>query len=201
MSFSGNALRVEAIRREEAGDLIGAIEANKKIAQLEPRNASALTTIAGLYGLLGMAAFGSSREHYFEEEIIWARKAIDVNPRFSNAYVNLGNALMMLGGRITEAKQAFEKARQLTPDKPYPVYSLGVLEEEQEHFEAARDFYQESIRVDPRYESGYFNLAAMHANLYEFDKAIAALEKLLELNPNDEDAQDMLWDIKRRRGV
>jgi len=186
-----SALIKDALERENAGDLIGAIEANKKVLQIETKNVAALNTIAGLYGKLGK----------FGEEIVWAKKAISANPQFALAYINYGNALGSLG-RVNEAKEAFEKAVQLEPEEPLGVYSLGVLAEQQDKFQEALGFYQNSIQIDPKFESGYFNLAARYANFKRFDEAVAALKKLLELNPNAEDAKAMLRDIekaKRRR--
>lgn len=47
---------------------------------------------------------------------------------------------------------------------------------------------------------GGHHLAAAYANLRRFDEAIAALKKLLELNPDAADAKAMLQDIERAKG-
>ena len=70
-------LEFEARRNAE-----GAIEASKKVLAIEPKNECALNTIAGLYGVTGD----------FEQEIVWAKRAIEANPKFAKAYINLGNA-------------------------------------------------------------------------------------------------------------
>ena len=100
-----SALIKDALERENAGDLIGAIEANKKVLQIEPKNVAALNTIAGLYGKLGK----------FGEEIVWAKKAISANPQFALApgrYVLVlkGQAYdFTVAGTITEAAQCLER--------------------------------------------------------------------------------------------
>src|SRR5438552_2737093 len=104
----------EALAREDAGDLAGAIAVNKKILEIAPKNVAAMNTIAGLYGKL----------EKFQEEITWARLAITVDPEFSLAYINYGNASAALG-HLAEAAKAYEKARQLDPKSPLSVYSLG----------------------------------------------------------------------------
>ena len=38
----------------------------------------------------------------------------------------------------------------------------------------------------------------MYANFKRFDEAVAALKKLLQLNPNAEDAKAMLRDIEKK---
>ncbi len=57
-----------------------------------------------------------------------------------------------------------------------------------------------SVELDPRFENGYFNLAALYANLKKYDEAVAALHKVLEINPGADDAKAMLADIEKRRG-
>jgi tetratricopeptide (TPR) repeat protein len=79
------------------------------------------------------------------------------------------------------------------------AYSLGGIEEDQGNFKKALEFYRQSIQIDPRFENGYFNLAVMHANLKQFDEAIAVLKKLIELNPQAEDAKAMLQQIEKER--
>ena len=74
---------------------------------------------------------------------------------------------------------------------------MRVIEEEQENFKKAVEFYRQSIEIDPKLENGYFNLAAMYAKLKQFDEAIAALKKLIELNPQAEDAKAMLREIEK----
>lgn len=182
------ALVKESLELEEKRDLEGAINANQEVLAIEPKNECALNTIAGLYGLMGE----------FEEEVVWAKRAIKANPKFAKAYINLGNAQSSLGNLI-EAEAAFNKARELEPKSPLPTYSLGVLAEQQRKFQEAISFYQKSIEIDSKFEDGYFNLAAMYANLNRFTEAKATLKKLLEFNPNAQDAKDMLRQIEREK--
>lgn len=165
-----------------------AIDVNVEVLRLDPKNAAAMNTLAGLYGTLGE----------FEEEVIWARKALDIDPRFELAYTNYGNGLAALG-RFQEAQAAFERANELVPMDPLPLYSLGVLAESQGKIEQALSFYERSVVLDGRFENGYFNMAAMLANLKRFDEAIAALKKLLELNPETPNAKQMLQQIEEER--
>jgi tetratricopeptide (TPR) repeat protein len=147
-----------------------------------------MNAIAGLYGKLGK----------FEEEIAWAKKAIATDETFYLAYINYGNAQTYLQ-RVQEAREAFEKARRLAPRDPLPVYRLGVLAEDQHKLSEATSFYEESVALDPKFENGYFNLAAMYANAKRFDEAVAALRKVLELNPQSTDAKAMLRQIEKER--
>jgi len=178
----------QGLELEAKHDLEGAIETSKKVLAVEPNNECALNTIAGLYGVMGN----------FQQEVEWARRAIEANPRFMKAYINLGNAQGSLGN-VKEAEAALTKARDLEPKNPLPIYSLGVLAEQQQRFQQALTFYQLSVKADPKFEDGYFNLAAMYADLKRIAEAKATLKKLLELNPNAQDAKEMLRQLERQK--
>ena len=178
-------LERQELRLEDSHNWRSAIDVSMEIIKLDPRNTAAINTIAGLHGNLGE----------FQEEIDWARKALDIDPQYGHAHINYGNGLAALG-RSQEAQAAFEKAAELAPKDPLPVYSLGVLAESQGKYEQALGFYQRSVALDDRFENGYFNMAAMLANLKRFDEAAAALKKLLQLKPDAQGAREMLKQIE-----
>ncbi|HJX84248.1 MAG TPA: tetratricopeptide repeat protein, partial [Candidatus Angelobacter sp.] len=97
----------QATSLEDKGDLAGAIDANKKVVKLDPKAAVTMNVIAGLYGRLGD----------FHSEADWTRKAIALDPKFTGAYINLGNA-MGSAGRPAEARKAFGKVMELDPKSP-----------------------------------------------------------------------------------
>lgn len=166
--------------REDAGDLAGAIRACMDILRQHPKDAQAMNTIAGLNGKLGR----------YRDEIAWAQRALSADPGFFRAEINRGTALAQLG-QPRQAQAAFEHARQLAPGDPMPVYSLGVLAENRHDVRAATALYEQSVKLDPKFDSGWFNLAAMYATARRFDDALAALDKVLALDPRAEDARAM----------
>lgn len=176
------------IALEEAGLWRSAIDMSKNILDLDPKNAAAMNTIAGLHGTLGE----------YQEEVTWALKALAIDPLFELAHVNHGNGLAALG-RNEEARAAFNKAAELAPKDPLPVYSLGFLAENEGKLELALSYYERSVVLDARFENGYFNKAAALANLKRFDEAAATLKKLLEINPDLDDAKQMLQQIEKEK--
>jgi tetratricopeptide (TPR) repeat protein len=179
----------QEIALEDKGDLAGAIEINRKIAQLQPDSPRPLNAIAGLYGKM----------QNFEAEIAWAQKAIALDPKFALAYINYGNALAS-SGKLEEAKAAFNKAAELSPRDPLAFYSLGMVAEQEKKFDDAVSFYKKSVELDPKFENGYFNLAALYANWKKYDEAVAMLRKVLEINPRADDARAMLAEIQKEQG-
>ena len=170
----------QALDYEDKGDIANAIKTQTKLFNLDTRNYASANIIAGLYGKIGK----------FSEEIFWANKAIEISPKFSNGYINLGNGYAGQGN-ISKAENSFKEALELDSTSPYPYYSLGVIEETKKDFNSAVIYYEKSVSLNPKFENGYFNLAAAYATLKNFKKANENILKVLELNPNDKDAQEM----------
>ena len=59
----------------------------------------------------------------------------------------------------------------------------------------------QSVALDPKFDSGWFNLAAMYASAGRFDDALAALDKVLALNPKAEDARAMRQHVERDKAA
>jgi tetratricopeptide (TPR) repeat protein len=184
-----DSLMTEALKAEDSGNFRAAIDINKEIISLNPKNAEPVISIAGLYGKL----------KNFDQEIAWARNAIKIDSNSSAAYVNLGNGYAGKGD-LLRAKKSYEHADKLDPESPFPPYSLGVIEEAKENFKAARTYYEEAVARDPTFENGFFNLAAMCATMKDFHSAKRYILKVLELNPNATDAKEMLRHINKDLG-
>lgn len=178
----------QALLLENGGMFEQAIAKYKEVLKLEPKDFAAMNTIAGLYGKLENPT----------EEVIWAKKAIDINPKYFQARINYGNGLAMQG-KFEAANVAYQEAAKLAPKSPLPIYSQGVVAENQNRFQDALSLYKKSVEIDPKFEDGLFSAAAMHANLKQFTEAKTLLRKLLELNPRAEDARQMLNAVEREK--
>jgi tetratricopeptide (TPR) repeat protein len=187
---TAGAQSVVAANAIEAGDLEGAIQACMQILHHDAKDARAMNTIAGLDGKLGR----------FRDEITWTKRALAADPGLFQAEVNLGSAQAGLG-QLKLAQGSFERARLLAPADPMPVYSLGVLAENRHDVAAATSLYEQSVALDAKFESGWFNLAAMYARAGRFDDALGALDKVLALNPRAEDAQAMRRHVERDKAA
>lgn len=178
----------QALLLENAGQFEQAIAKYQEVLKLEPKDFAAMTSIAGLFGRLQMPI----------EEEAWALKAIAANPKYFPAHINYGNGLAMQG-KFDSAIKAYREAGRLAPKSPLPIYSQGVVAENQDRFEEALALYKKALEIDPKFEDGLFSAAAMHANLKQFSDAKVLLKKLLDLNPQAEDARQMLEAIDRKK--
>jgi tetratricopeptide (TPR) repeat protein len=81
-------------------------------------------------------------------------KAIELNPRNADAYVNLGR-LLQLKGDLKRAKRYYERALDLTPEHQLALYNLGTVFDELNELDRAAEFY---VRA-PAVPDAHYNLA------------------------------------------
>lgn len=138
----------QELKAESRGDFENAMQACLQILKIDARHIETIATVSGLHGQLGNPA----------AQILWARRALAVNPRYMAALVNMGNGHAALGRR-EEARRSFEMAVAVEPGNPLPHYSLGVLADEMGSFREAIRHYETAVRLYPGFEDAAFNLA------------------------------------------
>lgn len=166
--------------KARAGDVTGAIAATKMLLKAVPDDAAAWSSLASLHG--------RAKQYDLQEKA--ARRAIALDPALASAYLNLGNALLE-SGKIADARSAYEKAATLAPADPRTHYSVGLAEERAGKLEAAARQYRKAVETDPRYVNGWYNLAAATASQGKIEEGIAALDRLLAIDPGSEDARKL----------
>jgi tetratricopeptide (TPR) repeat protein len=177
-----------ALDAEDKGNLDEAIELQKQVVEAQPDNVRSLNSIAGLYGKLGK----------FQEEVTWAKKATDADPKYEPALINLGNGYTGLGD-VLQATITYVVVITINPKSAIGHYSLGVLHEQTGDVARAEVNCKNAISADGGFESAYFNLGALCANQGRFDEAIDWLQRLLKINPSASDAREMIQQIQQHR--
>jgi len=81
-------------------------------------------------------------------------RAIEINPRNVDAYVNLGR-LLQLSGDVMKAKHNYLLALDLNTDHQLALYNLGTVYDELEDLDSALEFYRRARSVP----DAHFNLA------------------------------------------
>ena len=64
---------------------------------------------------------------------------------------------------------------------------LAIQAGELKRFDEAVDLWKRAIKLQPRMESAYLNLASIYLQQDEFDAALAAAEKAMEINPGSKE--------------
>jgi tetratricopeptide (TPR) repeat protein len=108
------------------------------------------------------------------------RRAIELNPKYSEPYANLGIALhdkQDWNGAVAALKQA----SALEPKRGDFLFTLGVVLRAKRDLDGAIDAYRRSIALDPANPSPYCNLAEALSDRGRFDEALTLLGRCREL--------------------
>ncbi len=109
------------------------------------------------------------------------------NPRFAEAWSNLGNVYRQLGRR-DDALRAYEAAIRTKPDFAAVHCNLGALLIELERYGEATRALEAAIRLAPQLPEAYANLGQALRRDRRYEASIAASRKAIELRPNYRDA-------------
>jgi len=109
--------------------------------------------------------------------------ALEYNPRFTEAWVNLGLVEMRLG-HFEKAHHDFRKAIELNPDLPAPFHGRGLLEEKMGELEKAEKSYREALKVDPGFGPARVNLGRLLFARRDYDGAREQFLRLTEVAPD-----------------
>jgi tetratricopeptide (TPR) repeat protein len=147
----------------------------------------------------------------YEEALIAFRKATQINNAFAKAYRGMGEAYKKLG-RKTEAEENLQKAAEIymnkqmdenaeqvlneilaiNPNTVNVFNSLGILYRKQGRCQDALTQYKRAQKVDPNEEKILYNIGRCYVEMKDLEKAKEAFVKALELNPDFEEAKQIL---------
>ena len=116
---------------------------------------------------------------------------IIASPRSAKPYVGLG-LILRQQGKMTEARNAFERAHELEPQNPAPVEQLVELDILSKDFNSAFQKVQRQWSGNPEPAVADFLKAKIYFAQGEWDRAEAALLKALQLDPNDSKTYNLL---------
>lgn len=136
----------------------------------------------------------------FETAETWFMKSVEMDSLNDRAYCNLGD-LKMKEEEYVEAVQLYTKAHQLEPDNTEYRFKLAEsfiakqwFEEANYHLETLVESYPDSVRFWKR-----LGFARNHGGMFE--QAIAAYERALELEPDNEQNTMSLASALLNRGA
>lgn len=115
------------------------------------------------------------------------RIAIELDPKFSEAIINLGN-LYFKEKDYPSAIQTFQMAAELNPEDAKTHYLLATVYKESKQYREALDRYAKVLEHDPQNLLAQNFMGVIHYELKEFEKAEEAFKKTLVLDPNFADA-------------
>jgi len=85
-----------------------------------------------------------------EDGIAAYRRAIDLEPEFMPAYLNLGLLLFSID-RVSEAAQVFRTGLNIDPISAPMYYGVALAEQKQGHAADAEHAMAFAVKIDPEY--------------------------------------------------
>ena len=126
-----------------------------------------------------------------EERLVYADRAIAVNPNYAFAYHRRGRILMRLG-RHEEALVTMQKGRELDPLSNLMMILVFYLQEKMGDRDAALQTAKEHIKLHPDTPFGYTHIALLQIDEADYPGAHATLKDAQALNPEFPKMQRLL---------
>jgi TolB-like protein len=120
------------------------------------------------------------------------RQSLQLNPSYASAYVMLAELLSGNDARFAEAMTTIDMARSLDPLSPRAHHIKAHLLARTGELAAAELAWKEAVRVEPRFVSGWVQLAQVHAARGAFADAVLAAEQTQVIDPRNNFGTDML---------
>ena len=152
----------------------------------------ALGIAAVMLIVLGMLTWRQAS--IYQDEEIFYRHIIKLNPQAPGAHRNLGNTLYKQG-RYEEALEAYRGAAKLYPNYTKVHANLGKVLNKLERFEEAEIHLRRAIALDPKTKRRYHHLGNALYGQGRYEEALAAARVAVEQDPNYFDAHVSLGSI------
>ena len=171
----------EAVRHHQAGALDEARVGYLALLAIEPGNQAALNNLA----LLSSPELAES----------YLNQALAVDGNYVDALLNL--AVIMMGSkRQSQAKATYLRAQSLAPEDRRVIQGLFLAHESLNEWEEAMGLLDEKVAYFDRPDDAYCRVGKLCENLNRTREALACLEKALQINPANVEAQK--WNRNRK---
>ncbi|NTV51943.1 MAG: tetratricopeptide repeat protein [Candidatus Firestonebacteria bacterium] len=167
-----------------------AIAAYAEGLRLNPKNAYYLGNLGRAYGLA--SEMEKNQPDYYAQAVNYSQRAIEQAPVTVLFYQNLA-FLYISHGDETGFTRVLDNLAKVSPLEASHLwfaaagnlYNGGNLVK-------AREYYQKTVELDPKYVEGYFNLGVVVTQLVGPQLGITYWRKALEIKPDFEPAKQML---------
>ncbi len=113
-------------------------------------------------------------------------QAVLRDPNLAAAHVKRGYAYLQLGKPyFRQARQDLEAARQLSPQWADVLSNLGLLERQENNYEAAVKYFRQALEINAAQYVTRLNLALVYLHQERFAEAKAEFEQVLATAPPD----------------
>jgi Flp pilus assembly protein TadD len=131
-------------------------------------------------------AYAFTALHRSDEARAEYERATAIDPKMSEAYLNLG--LLLTEKDPAAAAQAFRKAVDLLPAQSRPRLLLGVAQERSGDFPGAANSFEGAVHLDPRDTDATLHLARLYLQLKRPADAESKFRTVLDAKPDSLEA-------------
>ena len=136
--------------------------------------------------------------HELDRGISEAKRAVELNPNYAQAYNLLGHGLA-LAGQPAEGILCNERAIQLSPRDPRRgiwIWSLGFCHLSARQYNDAVELFERSVQRHPGNPDAHLGLASCFGHLGRVEDARAAVEEYRRLIPKSSERPIFFWRYK-----
>lgn len=136
----------------------------------------------------------------FAKAEVAARKALELQ-HDSGAASGLLSKIYIATNQTEKAIENLTNAAAKNPKDSGVHFLLGALRESQKDYKAARDAYEQALRINPKMGPTLNNLAHIYSeHLVDLDKALDTAQRAREAMPSQPEVADTLGWIQLKRG-
>jgi TolB-like protein len=110
-------------------------------------------------------------------------RAIKLNPRYSTAHHWYAMSCLAPLGRLTEALEELLLAQALDPISSIVARDIAVIHYYQREYDLALDQCDHTIEQNPHFSLAYWTLGLVQEQRGDFEEAIAAFQRAIQLSP------------------
>lgn len=149
-----------------------------------------------LPGYWGLGILYFAQTGAYDDAIAVFRRGLAANPEETHFYDGLGHAYARLG-RFEEALEAYEEAARHDPDVHL---NIGTIQLNRGQYEQAAESIQHTLAHSPETAWAHRILGFAYDRLGRHGEAVAAIERAVELDPDDYEARGALVRVYRSVG-
>lgn len=132
------------------------------------------------------------------EAISWYAKAVNLAP-YHAEFCNKYGSTLATSGKVPDAYKVFSELIREHPEYAPGYANLGyLLLVRDRNVSRAGELIRRALSLDPDYEMGWLNLAAVEMAGGDRASAIKAIEKVLSINPGNTQAREGLRRLKAK---
>jgi len=151
------------------------LDQSRRIEQIPPP--TGLSSLYSYRGYIFLAIKGNE-----DRAIVDYSKAIELDPKYADAYYNRGIAYKRKGN-LDQAIADYSKAIELDPKLATAYNNRGIAYRAKGNLDQAIADYTKAIELDPKNATAYNNRGIVYAEQKKYDQAIADFSKAIELDP------------------